>query len=236
MAFVIKEHRPGRLALLTTILVLVWALSVWSAYQYGLIEATGLFASEVEKSRLLSTRLTNATAKNRELRAQIAVLERTAQVDREAKTELVQEIRDLQEQAAELREEIAFYKSIISPADGKNGLDVYNLEIMSAAQNLYHFKMILTQVGKSDSPAEGVVNMTIEGVLNGQAKSLGLSDVQVSKDPKLAYEFQYFQELSGSLELSEEFVPREVIVELTSNEGDKIENLVKRFDWLDVRI
>lgn len=236
MAFVIKEHRPGRLVLLVTVLALLWALSAWSAYQYGWNKAANLFDSEIKKSRPLQARLTDSIRKNREIQARVAVLERTAQVDRKAKVELAQEIKELQGQAAELREEIAFYKSIISPANGKNGLDIYSLEIMPASRNLYHFKVILIQMGRSDSLAQGVVDMTIEGVFNGQVESLGLSDIQVSQDQKLTYEFQYFQELTGSLRLPEEFVPREVIVELTRNEGDKAENPVKRFDWSDVRI
>ncbi len=235
MAFIIKEHRPGRSVLLITVLALLWVVSVWLVYQYGWDKAVRLLDHEFEKSRPLHERLTDVIGANRGLRARIAVLERTAQVDREAKVELVQEIKELQGQAAELREEIAFYKLIISPGNGKDGLSVYSLEIMPASKNLYHFKVILTQVGKSSNLAEGEVDMTIEGIFKGQAKRLRLSDIQVPKDRKSTYKFQYFQELTGSLELPEGFIPREVVVKLTRNKGDEIENPVERFDWLKVR-
>ena len=235
MAFVIKEHHPGRLAVRTILLLLLWATCVWSAYHYGWNEAAHLFDHEFQKSKPLYDRLKDVVGKNRDLQARMAIFERTAQVNREAKAGLVQEIRDLQQQAAELREEISFYKLIISPENSSKGLGVYSLRVTPAAENLYHFKMILTQAGESDTLAEGDVDMTIKGVLNGQAEHLRLSDIQVPEDKALTYRFQYFQELTGSLQLPEEFVPREVVVELTQNGDDEIENPVKRFDWLNVR-
>jgi hypothetical protein len=157
-------------------------------------------------------------------------------VDREAKEELARDLNDLQELQADLREEISFYKSIITPPKGKDGLGVYSLKVMPLEGNMYHFKIVLTQSGKSDSLAQGVVEMRLKGILNGKEKELALKDIRVADTPKLGYKFRYFEELSGSFSLPEGYEPREVTVNLKPSKGKQKTIQDNTFDWLNVRL
>ena len=235
MAFVIKEHRPHRWLFVTLFLIGLWILSAWLAYQAGWNKID--FDREHAQSHHLAVlqELERQVETNERLQAQVSILQRTAQVDREAKAEIAKDLKNLQELQAELQEEIAFYKSIITPPRGKSGLNVYSLTITPLGSPMYHFKMVLTQSGKSDSLAEGVVNMRLKGVIDGSEKLLALKDIQVAGAPNLSYKFRYFDELSGSFRLPEGYQPREVVVTLHPKKGKRDNKPVKTFDWLKVR-
>lgn len=235
MTFIIKEHRPGRWRIVVVVAILLWLFSVWLMHQYGWDQAIDKFDYEFERNKSLQEKLSSATAANREMHAKIAILERTAQVDREAKVELARNIKLLQGKVAKLREDVSFYKSIVSPEKGHAGIGVYSFKVMDAGENLYHFKMVLTQAGKSASLAEGSVGITIAGILNGQEKHLRLSEIQVSKRKGLSYKFHYFEELGGSLRFPQGFSPRVVTIKLKRRKGSKIKNPVKQLDWINVR-
>jgi hypothetical protein len=236
MAFVIKEHRPGRRLLLALVVIIVWLLSAWLAYETGWNQTS--FDRDHAQSRhvVLQQELEKQFAINEQMQAQISILKRTAQVDRAAKEQIAKDLKALQELQADLREEIAFYKSIISPASGKSGLDVYNLSITPRQGLMYHFKMVLTQSGKSDSLVEGVVKMRLKGVIDGSEKELTIKDIQVAGTPDLSYKFRYFEELAGSFQLPEGYEAREVVITLIPKNGKRKNKLVKTFDWLNVRL
>ncbi len=235
MAFIIKEHRPGRFRALAIVNAVLWGVSVVLVYQYGMSSGVQRYDEEQKKTRLLHDQLDQTTQVGRDMQARISILERTAQVDREAKIELARDVKAGQEEIARLREDVSFYKSIISPDKGRSGLSVYKFTTMPAGKDLYHFKMILTQAGKNDNLAEGGVNITVHGILNNQEKALKLSEIRVSKKKPITYKFHYYQEISGSLRFPEGFQPRDVVVTLKRKKGHVIKNPVKRFDWHKTR-
>ena len=236
MAFVIKEHRPGRWRLAVLIVIMLWLVSAWLAYRHGLNESNYDSLQADTRQAALEKEVQKQLTVNEALRSQVSILKRTAQVDREAKTELARDLKELQDLQTELREEISFYKSILTPAKGKDGLDIYSLDVAALDEHVYHFKIVLTQSGKSDSVTEGEVKMHLKGVLKGKEKQLAFEDIRVAGSPKLSYKFRYFEELSGSFSLPEGYVPREVVVSLKP-QADKRGNIpLKTFDWLNVRL
>lgn len=236
MAFVIKEHRPGRWRLVALIVIILWLVSAWLAYRYGWNESNYESLQANTRQAALEKEVRQQLVANEALRSQVSILKRTAQVDREAKTELARDLKELQDLQTELREEINFYKSILTPAKGKDGLDIYSLDVTALDQHVHHFKIVLTQSGKSDSVVEGEVKMHLKGVLKGKEKQLALEDIRVAGTPKLSYKFRYFEELSGSFSLPEDYVPREIVVSLKPQTGKRSNIPLKTFDWLNVRL
>lgn len=235
MAFVIKEHRPGRIHLIALVSAALWVVSIILVYQYGLSSGVQRFDQAQEKNRSLHQQLEQNTLAGRDMQAKIAILERTAQVDRQAKVELARNVKTQQDDIARLKEDVAFYKSIISPEKGRSGLGVYKFTTIQAGENLYHFKMILTQAGKSDNLVEGGVDITVHGIMNKQETILEFSQIRVTDNKPLTYKFRYYQEINGSLQFPESFQPRDVVVTLTRKKGRAIKNPVKRFDWHKTR-
>jgi hypothetical protein len=236
MAFVIKEHRPGRWRVIVGIALGIWIASGWFAYELGWRQSNHDHDEAVSREKGLQGELTRLSDANSELQTQVSILQRSAQVDRQAKVELAKDVKNLQDLQAELREETSFYKSIISPDKGKAGLGIHSLLIVPVGDRMYHYKLILTQSGKSDSLTKGGVKVVLKGVLQGKEKNLDLGKINVADSPKLSYKFRYFQELSGSFLLPEDYSPREITVRLVPDSGKKSDKPVKTFDWQKVRL
>ena len=238
MAFIVKEHRPGRIALLWLLVAVLWSVSIPATYWYSRADVERQVSDQTTRIEELRRQLDAATATHRNQEARMAILGRTAQIDREAKTGVTDQLKAEREKNAELREQVAFYKSIVSPEEGKSGLDVYSFKIARAADDLRHFKIVLIQAGKNSNVMEGRVDLVVEGTLGGRGKRLELTDVQVPGDElteKLSYKFEYFQELSGGMRLPRGFVPREVVVKLI-NKGRRANTLTKKFDWSKLEV
>lgn len=236
MAFVIKEHRPGKWRIILAMLVSVWVISGWLAYEYGWQQANHDFDVILSQQELLQKELDDLRDTKSQLLTQASRLQRTAQVDRQAKVELAKEVKNFQDLQAQLREEISFYKSILSPGEGKYGLSIYSLEIMRVKGRLYHYKLVLTQSGKGDNVVAGGVSVVIKGVSQGEEKNLDLEKLRVAESPNLSYKFRYFQELSGSFQLPENYSPRDVTVRLAPQSGKRSKRPVRTFDWQKVEV
>ena len=215
----------------------VWIASGWLAYEFGRHQSNHDRSEAVSREKRLQGELTRLSDANSELHTQVSILRRSAQVDRQAKVELAKEVKNLQDLQADQREEISFYKSIISPDKGKAGLGIYSLLVVPVRDRMYHYKLVLTQSGKSDSLTKGGVKVVLRGVLQGKEKDLDLDKIKAADSPKLSYEFRYFQELSGSFLLPDDYNPREITVRLIPDSGKKkSDKPVKTFDWQKVRL
>ena len=236
MTFVIKEHRPGRWRLLVLVIAALWLGSAWVAYEAGWYYANFDREAAFDRQIALEGELSQLQAEKDRLETEVSILQRSAQVDREAKIELAKDMKDLQDLQADLREEITFYKGIISPPKGKVGLGIYSLAVYPGDNQIYHYKIVLTQSGKSDNLVQGKVLVRFQGVLNDSEKELNLREISVADKPQLSYKFKYFEELSGSFRLPENYMPRAVVISLLPSAGKSRNKPVRTFDWQQVRL
>lgn len=169
------------------------------------------------------------------LRDRVALLERSSQMDREAYDKLDQTLKGLQAELLELREEVAFYRGIVSPRQASAGLRVERFRVEPQAGSgegprLYHYNLVLTQVLKNDRTARGVVMVTVEGVQDGRPTAYALHRLTPdTKDKKkLPFRFRYFQKFEGDLILPAGFTPRTVKVEVRPRRGKAF---VESFPW-----
>ena len=236
MTFVIKEHRPGRWRLLTAVVTVLWLGSAWLAYEAGRYYSSHDREAALARHLIMQEQLAELQLVKGQLESQVSILQRSAQVDREAKVQLAKEMKDLQDLQADLREEISFYKSIISPPKDEVGVGIYSLSLYPGDNRIYHYKIVLTQSGKSDTLVKGKLSVRLEGVLNESEKELNLRDISVADKPQLSYKFKYFEEISGSFRLPENYMPRAVVIGLRPTSGKTRDKPVKTFDWQKLRL
>ncbi len=227
---VVKTHSPWRVRIMALGLLTAAGLSGWGLHRLGYHRAGLEFqALQVERSRLaeLNAELTRT---NTELRERRAILERSSQVEHVAYKQLEGTVGGLQDEILELKEELAFYRGIVSPGDTGRGLTIQSLQITRrAVERGFHYKLVLTQVLDNATVARGEVSMNIEGIQNGVPRELSLQEAGSVKSD-LAFRFKYFQNLEGDLLLPEGFIPARVTVFIDA-QGRKQKRLEKVFDW-----
>ncbi len=233
MPLVVKAHNPWKSRLLLAMLLLVLLLAGWALFEYGRFSA-GYDSIEVtQESQVLLSHVSDLDDQIEKLREEKAVLERAAQIERKAYDELDTTLKVLQAEILELKEELAFYRGIVSPRQSAEGLHLQRFKIEANGKPRgYRYKVTLTQVLKNDRTARGTIKMTIAGRQGEEAKELGLADVTNKQVKALEYRFRYFQNLEGDIQLPEGFQPLRVTVSVQPRNSRYQEKTIeKTFDW-----
>ena len=167
---------------------------------------------------------------NEALRRQIAVLETSKEIDQEAYSQVEANLAELQASIQSQEEELAFYRGIVSPADGVAGLKIQEFELTPGSGQAVLMRLVLVQAIKHDRRVSGVVKLNVHGERAGQDESLALPELVVEGESgELAYSFRYFQDLERELVLPEDFLPDRVDLEiLPKGRGRKVS---QTFDW-----
>jgi hypothetical protein len=90
--------------------------------------------------------------------------------------------------------------------------------------------VVLTQVLKNDRMAVGQVKLKIEGLMNGQPRTLNLDAISEKSVKELNYRFKYFQSLEGDLVLPKGFQPLRAMVQIQPG-GRTNDMIEKTIDW-----
>jgi hypothetical protein len=138
-------------------------------------------------------------------------------------------LQELQSKQADLQEEVTFYKGIVSPGAGEEGLRVQSLRFASdGAPRLYHYRLVLTQVRTRELKISGSVNMKVYGTQDGKPVTLDARDLSPNSKGPAGFAFQYFQSLEGDMLLPQGFTPGRV--EVTAQESGH-QAVQQNFDW-----
>lgn len=204
-------------------------LLVWGAYELGQWRA-GYNKLEAVQLRLeLNGQIDKLTDENQALGEQVTMLERTRLVDDESADEVRNTLVQLQDEVLELREEVDFYRGIISPADRQAGLDIQSFKLSSGGETgLYHYDLVMTHVLRNQSIVSGSVKVFVQGVQDGVPVTLDFKKLSPNNSVTEAFKFRYFQALAGDVRLPEGFVARAVQVEITSGGSNSMN---KSFPW-----
>lgn len=227
-SLIVRSHNPFR-RLLAPAVVVGSLLGIWGGFEVGQIQG-GYNRLEVTEERTqLEADISSLQKENKKLGEQITMLERTQLIDKEAYDGVRDNLKLLQEEILELREEVDFYRGIVSPSERLAGLNIQAFKIDPAGeQGLYHYSMVMTQVLKNDRVVRGAVKVFLQGVQDGEPLNLPFKDISPNKSVNSAFRFRYFQKMEGDIRLPDGFVPRTVQVELTPKGRKKIS---KSFPW-----
>lgn len=114
------------------------ALSLYVMYEWGRFEGGYSKFAEIQRRRELTAQIETLSDANEKLRADIAAAELARNVDRQTYADVETSLADLQGQVLKHREELTFYRGIVSPEDGIGGLRVQRFHVLpGAAEHQY---------------------------------------------------------------------------------------------------
>jgi hypothetical protein len=207
-------------------------LAAWWMYDAGKLRGAVELKSLRTEHAVLQQRHAKVGSENRKLREKVAILERSSQIDRQAAQDVKADLGELEEALQVSREEIEFYRGIISPGDVKSGLRIHRFALEGgAAAGEYHYELVLTQLKRNDRHVSGVVGWRISGQVQGEHAELTLVDVTQPAVKQLKFRFRYFQDLAGSITLPENFEPEKVTLHIKPEGKGKVEPVEQVFDW-----
>ena len=231
---VVKPHQPKRLGVIVAVALVFTVGLAFLMYEYGRYRG-GYDGRDARETELrLNQQLNAASEANVGLREKIALLETSKDVDREAYSQVETTLGDLQQQIQQQKEELAFYRGIIAPEDGKRGLKIQEFALSPAgAESEFRMRLVLVQAAaKQDRRISGSVKMSIEGARNGAQTSYDIKELlsETESGGPMLFSFRYFQNLEKNVVLPNGFVPQRVNVEV-SPKGRTADVIKRSFEW-----
>ena len=235
---IIKRHRPWLRPALVAGGSAVLALGAFGLYTYTRAHTVSDFeraqneAEQLRDERRQLTRdLREARKEIADLKDQVVYVQRSGEIDTQACDSVKASIASQQSETADLREQLAFYRGIVSPDLSRAGVRVYDLKLTQGKDDrTYRYELALIQSVRHDRRIGGRIELTLEGMQGGARQTLRWDDL-VSGDAKnLLFSFKYFEEFSGELHLPAGFKPLRVTARLVTDvEGaPPVED---QFDW-----
>jgi len=239
---VIRSYRPKlRLALLTGGTALL-AIGAWGLYEYTRATTiTDFERAQTERDRLVEERR-ELTAKLREshaeveaLKDQVVYLQRSQEIDQQACSTVKASLASLQEEVADLHEQVAFYRGIVSPDASRAGVRVYEFKVYpTSTAGVFRYDLVLIQSVRHDRRIAGRVEISLHGLQAGATEVRRLSDLTLSGEKNLVFSFKYFEEFGGEFRLPEGFRPMRAVVAVLPD-GGSVPKVEDEFEWSKIR-
>jgi cell division protein FtsB len=228
----LQKHGAGRTWLFRLGMLALALVATYLVFEYGRISA-GYDVVDASNERVaFEAHIQSLDDEIAELKQEIAVLETHREIDREAYKEVEGSLLSLQAKIQEQRDAIAFYRGIVSPADGKSGLRVQDLRLTRGGEEReFNLRLVLVQAMKHDRKVSGDVAVTVEGSEGGEAKTYALTELlPADAESAWPFSFRYFQDFDRQLVLPDGFTPERIRVEVRSRTRS-ISSIEESYAW-----
>jgi exonuclease VII small subunit len=211
-------------------LLVVAVGSFWLGHRQGQRAAGYDAAAGARERRALESEVARLESANSRLNTQVAEFEMARRLDREAYGQVERTLGDLQSRLARQGDDLAFYRSIVSPADGVQGLRIQRFAVRPGTQpREFVIEVTLIQAMRQDSTASGLAQLVIQGMEGARPTRYSVGQLLGRPHAQLPFSFRYFQTLERAVTLPDGFQPFEVEVSVQS--GRLRSPLRQSFPW-----
>ena len=171
---------------------------------------------------------------NNQLEYKAVLVERSTKVELATVEKMKETLREKDLELLKLNQELHFYRTLYTPNSDNTAIQVkvFNLH-RDLITKRFVYDLVLTGVPKKKEKASGVIGLSVDGEQQGILKRLVFEDISEITDTSLTYSFKYFQKISGSFSLPDDFEPSSVRVEVLRDRGNK-EPIVISYNWGEV--
>ncbi|MBT8100257.1 MAG: hypothetical protein KJO82_10925 [Gammaproteobacteria bacterium] len=222
-----KSQIGARLLIIGLIVV-----GAYLVFEFGRIQADYNIVDAIEERQAFEDQIDTLNAEIVALKEEVVRLETHQEIDRQAYEDVEYSLVALQAKIQEQTDAIAFYRGIVSPADGAAGLRVQDLKLTRGeAERVYNVRLVLVQSLKHDRKVTGDVNLSIVGSQDGKDTSYPLAQLlQEQGDGKWVFSFRYFQDFDRKIVLPDGFTPETIMIEVRSRTRS-IDSIEESFAW-----
>ena len=231
--YLITIQRPIRWILGLLAVIALVAAFIWLSYERGR-HAAGFDSSDANQViDSLQMEIETLQADLAESQRQTAMLERNSKIEDDTTGQLKKTLTEAQNEVLELKKELAFYKSIVAPEQGKPTLVVQTIQLKKDVAGDYEYKIMVSQQGRNDRFARGTMEVNIEGTNQGAKQVLALTDISEDASKPMNFGLKYFQNFTGKLALPEGFVAQSMRVKLKPR-SKTLDSVDEKFPWDDL--
>lgn len=228
--FLVKQHKP----------IVKWLMAVLAAiiliitFFLGRWDQDRTIRQSYDMMQELNESIDQLTQRNDKLVRKNVQLSAGSKIDRDAYNSVNDSLVDLQSEILLLKEELVFYRGIVSPSKSDFGVNLQEISLSPGAKDdEYGYKVVLTKSGRSKYSVKGELVITLIGLIDGKTKSLNVNEISKVKKKSENYSFRYFQIFEGDLTLPEGFYPESIKVNIKSK-TKKVKSIENTFNWAEI--
>ena len=158
-------------------------------------------------------------------------LERESHILQQASQEITKSLQDKNNELLKLREELTFYRNLVSPGQTKRTVTLQPPQVTyQQTSDRYSFKFVLIQKGLQDRHATGSFQFWIEGQRNGETIRLSQAELMQPTQETFSLKFKYFQRIEGKIHMPAMFTPTALHIK-ASLKGKDLKDIENTFPW-----
>ncbi len=231
--YLITVQRPLRWFLSVVLLVALVAAAIWLSYEQGLRSAGFAAADASMYAEQLQLEIEGLKTQLAESQRQTAMLERNSRIDGDTSNQLKMTLSEAQNETLELKKELAFYKSIVAPEQGKRSVVIQTIQLKKDDSGHFDYKIMVSQQGRNDRFARGSIDVSVEGTRQGQKQVVALNTISDEAKKPMKFGFKYFQNFTGKLKLPDGFEAESMRIKLKPR-GSALDPVDEEFPWADL--
>ena len=228
------SQNAGRSLVIRAVIALLVIAAGYLVFEFGRIQAAYNVVDAANERQSFKEQILGLENIILDLNQQISLLETHRDIDSVAYGDVEESLTKLQAKIQEQQDAIAFYRGIVSPADGKSGLRVQDFSLThGGAEREYLIRLVLVQTKKHDRKVSGNVKLSIVGELNGVETSYEYAQLlPADGDKAWVFSFRYFQDFDRQVILPDGFTPHRITVQVESRTRS-IASIEESFSWLN---
>lgn len=201
-------------------------------FEFGRIQANFNIVDATAEREAYEDRIEGLQAEIVGLKEQVVLLETHREIDKTAYKDVETSLMTLQEKIQEQSDAIAFYRGIVSPADGASGLRVQDLKLTRGlVERAYNIRLVLVQSLKHDRKVSGNVKLTVVGDQGGAQVAIEFAQLlPAGASNSWPFSFRYFQDFDREIILPDGFTPERINIEVRSKTRS-IESIEESYVW-----
>ena len=199
----IKTQMPWTIRILAALLVigLGGTAALW-IYDKGR-GLTGAYADDArEQLGQYKEQLESVITERDRFSSMANAAESQLNIEKSAQKQLVVQVKTLEAENTRLKEDLAFFESLLPNATGPQGIAIRRMKVDMLAPNQLRYRLLVMQ-GGGGQRFVGSMQLAITTLHNGKNAMMIFPDETLADQGKLKLNFKYYQRVEGVLTLPE---------------------------------
>jgi len=124
-------------------------------------------------------------------------------IERSAQKQLATQIKTLEVENIKLKEDLAFFESLLPADTGAKGVSIRRLKVDLIAPNQLRYRLLVMQGGKGDRDFVGTLQLAITVLQDGKSAMMTYPELNSRDTDKFKLGFKHYQRVEGVLTLPE---------------------------------
>lgn len=200
----IKSHLPWpvRLLFAAVVLGLAGAIAMWT-YDLGRSFTGFIPGASREQLSTFSDQFDKLKAERDQFSTTVNAAESQLNIERSAQKQLAAQVKTLETENIRLKEDLAFFESLLPADTGAHGVSIRRLKAEIVAPNQLRYRLLVMQGGKGERDFVGNLQLAITVLQGGKSAMMTFPEASSSDVEKFKLGFKHYQRVEGVLTLPE---------------------------------